>query len=166
MRERHYFQCVAEVNKDNAVRKGVDRHAPDGTITKVWHRASYLRKLLDQMQSLTGLFRKSICNAWISLSVPGSRFTELCPSRPDDPQRFQRPSTSLSTSSSTIRQSVLSRSPARTAATLLRISLAQASSTPSSASLKLSSSSAAIFARSSRGSSNTCFNSWFACGMT
>lgn len=79
MRERHHFQRVAMINKDNAVRKGVDRHASGGTITNARYRPSYLRKLLDQMQSLTGLFYKSICDARISLSVTKLSLDEAPP---------------------------------------------------------------------------------------
>lgn len=75
----------------------------------------------------------------------------------DNLQRLQRSSTSFSRRSRTIRQSVVSSSPARAAATLPRISLAQAASTSSSASFRLSSNPAAIFARSSSGNSNACF---------
>jgi hypothetical protein len=77
MCERHDFQSVANINKDNAVRKGVDRHPSDGTITNARDQPSYLRKLLDQTQRLTGLFCKSVCNARISFSVPSRRFAKL-----------------------------------------------------------------------------------------
>jgi len=156
VRECHDFDAVAKIDKHNVVRECVDRHASNVAIVDSEHESADLRKLFDELKSLPGLCCKSVGDSRIAVSVPTRHFAELDLCRNDDLQRLQRPSTSFSTRSRTTRQSVLSISPARAAATLLRISLPHASSTPSSASLRLSRSSAAILARSSSGNSKAC----------
>ncbi|HSY51386.1 MAG TPA: hypothetical protein VLC46_21460 [Thermoanaerobaculia bacterium] len=45
--EGHYFEPVAKVDKNNVVRKRVNRHAADVTIIHAWNRPSDPRKLFD-----------------------------------------------------------------------------------------------------------------------
>ncbi len=148
------LEPIGETDKDDVVRERVNGHSPHVAIFYSWNQSADLGEGLDELERPASLSNESLGHTSVSISVPGSRLAVLGLCWLDDMERLQRPSTSLSTRSRTVLQSVLANSPARAAATRFRISLAHASSTSASASCRLSSKSAAIFARSSSGNSN------------
>ena len=154
MSEGYDFQSIRQIYKHHVIRKRMDRHLADFLIIHAGYAATDLWESFHEFERSPRLSNEAFGDTRIAVSIPSRCFSVLEFRRLDDLEWLQRPSTSRSTRSSTVRQSVLASSPARAAATLFSISRAQASSTSASASSKLSSSSAAIFARSSSGSSN------------
>lgn len=115
--ERDDFKTIVKIDEDDVIRERVNWHSPNVRVVHMGNAAAYLRKLLDQLECPAGLCREPVSHTWVSFTVPVQSFVEIELRGLDNLDRLQRPRTSFSTRWRTVRQSVLSSSPARAAAT-------------------------------------------------
>lgn len=117
--ERYNVESIGETCKHHVIWKRMDGHPANVLIRNSWNQPTDPWKALDELESPSSLGDESIRNTRISVTVPLNHFAVFVFRRFGDVERVQRPSTSFSTRSSTVRQSVLASSPARAAATRL-----------------------------------------------
>jgi hypothetical protein len=93
--ECNNFEAIGKISENDVVWKCVNGHAANAPIFDVRNAAADLREVLDQLECPARLRLEPIGHAWISVSVPAQRFTELELRGLGDLERLQRLRTSL-----------------------------------------------------------------------
>jgi hypothetical protein len=97
----------------DAIWEAMNRHLANICVVHTEYSSTNRGKSFNQLQCPTRFSDEMLSDTWVAIAIPSRRFLVLDFCKLDDLKRFQRPSTSRSTRSSTARQSVLASWPAQ-----------------------------------------------------